>query len=130
MENMITVLMIRPEEYPELAELKPTRAAFNQAVCISPEILSVAKARKLEDNIYVLYNSNQLFDVHWNRHVGADIIGGTFYIIATDDRWHPRSLTFEEIQKYMSMFWAPEYFSQEEAIEAKLDALLREIENI
>ena len=52
-----------------------------------------------------------------NRRVKGHIILGTFYVVAVKDG-RLRSLTDSEITKYMSQFWEPELFTEDEVTES------------
>ena len=49
-----------------------------------------------------------------NRRIGVDIIAGTFFIARDDGSEYLKSLTDEQIEKYMERFNEIEHIEQEE----------------
>lgn len=120
----IRVLLVAPTDHPKISYLEPTMKALRKAVSAGLEEVCDVEAKKLEANIYVIFNKERfLIELLPNRRIDDDIISGTFYVIATDGNSHPTSLTDEKIQKYMLRFWNTEDFSDIDVIEANINSI-------
>ncbi len=127
----IKVLKIEPGKYPIADELETSIEAFNRAVSIGANEICKACSKKLENSIYILYNPYSCYyDLPANRKVGKEIIVGVFYVIGVDADCHPRSLTNKEIEKYMSLFWELETYSDSDIIENNLDMVYDSLEEL
>ena len=127
----VKVLKIRPGKHPVPAELESSIEAFNRAISIGADELCKACSKKLENSIYILYNPyGCYYDLAANRKVSKEIIVGVFYVIGVDADYHPRSLTKSEIEKYMSLFWEPETYSDSDIIENNLDMVYDSLEKL
>lgn len=121
----IIVLMIEPGDYPRIAELIVTMESFKQAISVGADEICTPKTKKIDKGVYVLYNAEGLsMGLEPNRKIGKKIIAGVMYIIGANEDYSPKSLTNDELNKYMSMYWDIEYFDDIEVIEARLDELL------
>ena len=116
-ENKIRVLKVEPNKHPEEFMLENTLEAMKEAVEGLIDILS------LEEEICLLLNEEgKLIGLEGNRRIGEDIIVGNFYVCSSNDEGDLVSLTDEEMEKYMELFYEPEQFTQEEIAEsAKLE---------
>lgn len=87
------------------------------------------KSRKIDNNIYILY-ADGIFpmDCKANRRIDKDIIPGIFYVVATDDNKNVRSLTDLELLEYYDHFKSPDTFTDDEKINAYLDAFMSGVE--
>ena len=92
--------MVKPNETPKTVELKLSIDAFNKVVSVDTGYDCLARCKKLEKGVYLLYadESNALFFAP-NRRVGKDIITGVFYVIAEKDGI-PTSLSEYQIEKF------------------------------
>ena len=127
----IKVLKIEPGKHPVADELETSIEAFNRAVSIGADEIGKACSKKLENSIYILYNPyGCYYDLTANRKVVKEIIVGVFYVIGVDADYHPRSLTKREIEKYMSLFWEPEMYSDSDIIENNLDMVYDSLEEL
>lgn len=81
--------------------------------------------------IPILYNPyGYYYDLTANRKVGKEIIVGIFYVIGVDADCQPRSLSQMETEKYTSLFWEPEIYSDSDIIENNLDLLYDSLEEL
>ena len=126
----IKAVMVKPNEIPKTINLKLSIDAFNKAVSDDTGYDCLARCKKLEKGIYILYadESNALFFTP-NRRIGKDIITGVFYVIAAKDGI-PKSLSDKEVEKYMSIFQEPEEFEENEVLHSYLDNLSKEIDEM
>lgn len=111
-ENKIRVLKVEPSKHPEEFMLENELEAMQEAVGGYIDIVS------LEGGVCVLLNDEgKLIGMEGNRRIGNDIIVGNFYVCGSNDEGDLVSLTDEEMEKYMDMFYEPEQFTQEEIAE-------------
>lgn len=122
-DKYIKVLRIEPGRHPFVSFLDSSLEALNNAVKLI-DTDGKAKTKKLGKDVYVLYNSDYCFSgLDANRKVKGEIISGTFFVIGTDSKHNPRSLTKDEISKYASVFWEIETFDYEEVVKSNLSYL-------
>lgn len=126
----IKAVMVKPNETPKTINLKLSIDAFNKAVSVDTGYDCLARCKKLEKGIYLLYadESNALFFTP-NRRIGKDIITGVFYVIAEKDGI-PTSLSEHQIEKYKAIFHEPEEFKENEVLYSYLNSLSKEIDEI
>ena len=111
-ENKIRVLKVEPNKHPEEFMLENALEAMQEAVGGYIDIVS------LEGGVCILLNDEgKLIGLEGNRRIGNDIIVGNFYVCGSNDEGDLVSLTDEEMEKYMDMFYEPEQFTQEEIAE-------------
>ena len=97
----IRVLMIKPKERPRVCYIEPTMKAFKRVVSAR-----AIKAKSLERGVHVVFGNNSfLSDNTPNRHIGNSIIAGTMFIVATNEKRMPISLTDDKVSKYNLRFW-------------------------
>ena len=78
----------------------------------------------MEKDIYILYNYYGCLDeLPGNRRVNGEIITGTFFVLGATQGYRPRSLTPHEIERYSSLFWEPEVYSDTDIIKNSMDML-------
>lgn len=123
----IRVLMVRPECPPEAIYLQPTLGAMRNALSLKfGDSFYEIETKKIAKNIYVLFNKDRfLADLQGNRWVKDEILAGVFYVMAFQNKSHPRSLTDDEVERYTKRFLVPEYWSEPEVVESNLNALFR-----
>ena len=116
-ENKIRVLKVEPNKHPEEFMLENELEAMQEAVGGYIDIVS------LEGGVCILLNDEgKLIGLDGNRRIGNDIIVGNFYVCGSNDEGDLVSLTDEEMEQYMDMFYEPEQFTQEEIAEtARMD---------
>lgn len=118
-DGIIRTIIVEPGKSPCIAYLYASIAVLDKAVSIGADYPCHAKAKKLENHIYILYaKESNLLEFKVNRHVGKDIVAGVFYVIATDEQTMPISLTDAEVKTYMKQFATPEIFPEEEELTA------------
>ena len=122
--------MVKPNEFPVITYLDLSIDAFNKAVSIGTGYNCMARCKKLEKSIYIMYadENNCLFFAP-NRRVGKDIITGVFYVITEKDGI-PTSLNDKQIKKYIARFYKPKEFSENEVLNNYLDNLSKEIDEM
>lgn len=120
---MVTALMFRPGETPQLVQLLDDGSYLDSAVSIGSELRCTARALRVAKGVAAIYAEEGLtFDLIPNRKVGKRIIPGTFYIVGETDG-NLRPLTLEEIAKYATRYWDPETYTEEETIDSWFDGL-------
>lgn len=126
----IKAVMVKPNETPKTTKLKLSIDAFNKAVSVDTGYDCLARCKKLEKGVYLLYadESNALFFTP-NRRVGKDIITGVFYVIAEKDGI-PTSLSEYQIEKYKTRFQELEEFEENEVLYSYLNNLSKEIDDM
>ena len=128
---MITVLQIEPGEHPCIDFLKPTMQAFNLAVSIGADEIGKAEAKHIGPDVYMIYNADRCFaGLDGNRKIGKDILAGVIYVVGVDKNHHPRPLRDDEIERYISRYWKPEFFSDRELLEANLDTFYQSLDDL
>ena len=120
----IRVLVIEPMERPKVCSLEPTMKAFRMGVKADKIKHGGVEAKKLEKQIYAIFNKDRfLADLQANRRIGDDIIAGTIFIVAIDEKRFPISMTQEQIDKYALRFWNVETFDDMDVAEANLNTM-------
>ena len=126
----IKAIMIKPNETPQTTELKVSIDEFNKAVSVDTDYDCLARCKKLEKGVYILYaDESTTFMFAPNRRYDDSIICGIFYIIGAKDNL-PVSLTDSQIVKYTNMFAIPEEISEQEALFHCLNDVCKEIDDI
>ena len=124
MKNKIRVLKIEPIDHPKVCYIEPSMSAFRRAVNADNINHGGIEAKKLEKQVYAVFNKDRfLADLEANRRIGDDIIAGTMYIVATNEKRFPISLTDEQVSKYTLRFWNTESFDDMDVVEANLNTL-------
>ena len=130
-EYMIRALMVEPGRHPHGAWLPLSHEGLSNAVKSDSADLCMARVRKIEPGVCVLYNDGGiLFDLPGNRHVGKMALCGVFYVIAADEQGNIVSLPDDVLQKYKSLLWEPEEMSYHELVQAHMDDILRQLDEI
>ena len=111
----IRTLMVAPGELPTVKELLPTTEAFIQAISVGSQELGKLKKKKIDKDVYIIYNSIAPLSLEGNRKVAKKIICGTFYVI-TIKKGLPCSLTNNEIEKYTERFFEIESYDDWDVI--------------
>lgn len=128
-EHRITALMIEPGKHPKVTSLLATNQGFQDAVSCGLDDPGIAKVKKLEPGVYVLYCDEGFpLELEGNRHIGDTIFAGTIYIIATDKKGTPVSLPGDILQRYMVILWEPEAISYHDLVLAYFDAFIRSLD--
>lgn len=120
---MVTALMVKPGEHPAITQLCDDRDYLNHAVSIGEDLVFTATATRLEKGVGIIHNAECASAlVPGNRRLGSRILAGTFYIVRCKDG-KLQSLTDADIVKYTLRFWEPEFFTEDEILEAWLDSV-------
>lgn len=94
---------------------------------ILPDIIEYGdvEAKRISRDAYVLFNKDRfLTGLMPNRQIGGDIICGTIYIVATDDRKRACSLSNKQIDKYTLQFYDIEHLDDIDVAEANLNIMM------
>ncbi len=109
-ENLLAVVFVEPHKKPVVRKLRNEYEDISQAVCgffehITHEVGS----------ILVAYEESKLLGMDGNRRLndGKSILAGPFFVVG-DDGEDYRSLTEEEIKRYMERFDEIEEITPEE----------------
>ena len=122
-KKTITALMVAPDMEPCVVKLPNIKGYLQQAVSVGMDEVYPIEILKLNPSIAIFHLRNA--PIGWarcNRRIGSQILMGVFYVVAVDDG-KLRSLSAEELECYKAMFWEPESFTDEDAIDAFLGRL-------
>ncbi len=123
-KTKIRALLIEPMMPPMAYYIEPTMKAFRKAVKADKIKHGGVEAKKLEKQIYAIFNKDRfLADLQPNRRIGDNIIAGTMFIVATNEKSFPVSLSDEQMAKYALRFWNVEEFDEMDVAEANLNTL-------
>ena len=123
-KEKIRVLLIAPMERPKAFLIKPTMQRFKKLVGADKSKHSGIEAKRLEKNLYVVFNKDRfLTNLKANRRIGDDILGGNMLIVAIDEGRQPVSLTDDQALRYALRFWNAETFDDMDIVEANLHTL-------
>ena len=108
-EELMRVVYVEPNKTPRVMEMPHTLEAEQKAVGGLIELVY-----NDDDTAIVCNDEGKLIGMEGNRRLGnGTIIAGPFFVVGlTEDDF--RSLTDEEVVKYMNQFAEPEQISQEE----------------
>lgn len=108
-EDLMRVVYVEPNKAPRVMEMPHTLEAEQKAVGGLIELVY-----NDDDTAIVCNDEGKLIGMEGNRRLGnGTIIAGPFFVVGlTEDDF--RSLTDEEVVKYMNQFAEPEQISQEE----------------
>lgn len=108
-EDLMRVVYVEPNKSPRVMEMPHTLEAEQKAVGGLIELVY-----NDDDTAIVCNDEGKLIGMEGNRRLGnGTIIAGPFFVVGlTEDDF--RSLTDEEVVKYMNQFAEPEQISQEE----------------
>ena len=117
---MVTALMIRPGEHPSPTLLADNGDFLDCAVSIGAITTLTAMAKRVEDNIAVLYGDEAIMlGGIGNRCIDGCIYAGTIYIVAYQDG-ALQSLNDEDLARYTVLLWEPEQYTEEETMDSYL----------
>ena len=124
-KTKIRALLIEPMMPPVTYYIEPTMKAFRKAVNKGAAQNGKLEAKKLEQNIYAVFNKDRfLTNLAPNRRIGDDIIVGKMFIVAIDENRMPISMTDEQIANYALRFWNVEEFDDMDVMEANMNTFL------
>ena len=73
----------------------------------------------LDEQVCILLNDEgKLIGLEGNRRIGNDVIVGDFFVCGSDEEGNLTSLTDEQMETYMALFYEPQEITEEE-IQAK-----------
>ena len=114
-QKKIKVLMVEPGKHPIETELDNTLDSLQKAVSIGTDYQGLIEIIPIEPGVVFLCNEEgKLNGMEGNRKFGADILTGVFYVVGEDVFGNLISLSDNNIEKYKSRFWHPEYYTEEE----------------
>ena len=120
---MVTALMVSPGGHPEVTQLVDDRKYLDCAVSRDTDYPLTAAVLQVEPGIVAIHSyEGSVCGTAPNRQIGKRIVDGTFYIVGVN-AGKLRSLTDEEVVTYTFLFWEPEFFAEDEVIEAWVENL-------
>ena len=124
-KKKIRVLKIEPMDHPSVCYIEPTIKSFKKSVGADLIEYGDIEAKIIAYRVYAVFNKDRfLTSLEPNRQIGDDIIVGTMFIVAVDDKRLPISLTDEQIALYSSMFYGVEVFDDIDVAEANINTLM------
>ena len=112
----ITVLKVAPMCAPEVVTLKNDLRSLQEAVSIGATYIGLVEIVGIDDKTCILCNEEgKLIGLQPNRRFGYDVLCGVFYVTGQDRRGNLTSLSPVAIEKYQTVFVAPEIIDSEEA---------------
>lgn len=120
---MVTALMFKPGEHPEMVQLIDDGIYLDLAVSFGCELRCSATAMRVGDGVIALYADEGItFGLTPNRKIGKQILAGTIYIVG-ETNGELRSLELEEVIKYGKRYWQPESYTEDETVDSWFDGL-------
>ena len=120
---MVTALMFKPGEHPEMVQLIDDDMYLDLAVSFGCELRCSATAVRVGEGVVALYaDEGVTFGLIPNRRIGKRILAGTIYIVG-EANGELRALVLEEIIKYGKRYWQPESYTEDETIDSWFDGL-------
>lgn len=109
-DNLMRVVYVEPNKPPYVADVEHTLEGEQKAVCGLIECVY-----NDDDTVIVCNDEAKLIGMEGNRRLGdgSTIIAGPFFVCGTTE-YSFKSLTDEEVTKYMNVFKEPEQISQEQ----------------
>lgn len=102
MQRNLKVLLVKPNELPEVVNIKNTLEAKQELV---GGLIEYTYIDGCDDVAVVCNEEGLLLHLPLNRDIGHTIIAGNFYIVGDDpELGEDRSLTDEQIKKYSKIF--------------------------
>ena len=124
-KEKIRVLKIEPTDHPSVCYIEPTIKAMKCAVGADLIEYGDIEAKIIAYRVYAVFNKDRfLTSLEPNRQIGDDIIVGTMFIVAVDDKRLPISLTDDQIEMYSSMFYDVEVFDDIDVAEANINTMM------
>ena len=125
MKSKIKCLMIEPEKHPVICYMEPTMKAFRRAVNQGALHSGEIEAKRLAKDVYVIFHKDRfLTDLKPNPRLEDDIISGVMFVVATDEKRKPVSMTDEQVSKFALRFWKTEVFDEMDVMEANMNTFL------
>lgn len=118
---MVTALMVKPGEHPCPTQLCDNRDYLDRAVSADMDVVCSAAAVRLTDGVAIIYNEDAFLMGTANRRVDERIFSGTFYVVGYA-KGRLVSLTDDQITQNMIRFWETEFYTEDEVVEAWVNA--------
>ena len=112
-EKFIRVLKVQPQQHPEVFMLENKLEVMRTAVGGTIDIVTLD-----EHSCIVVNDEGKLIGLEGNRRIGNDVIVGDFFVCGSDEEGNLTSLTDEQMETYMALFYEPQEITEEE-IQAK-----------
>lgn len=111
MNKKLTVVMVEPHKTPYVTEISDELSALQR--CVGGYIEVVGNG---DGTLIICNEEGKLQGLEGNRRIrdGMSIIAGTFFVVGEDGE-NFRSLTENEVTRYMDRFQNPEDIDQDEA---------------
>ena len=114
-QKKIKVLMVEPGKHPTVTELDNNLDSLQKAVSINCDYQGLIELIPVELGVVFLCNEEgKLNGMEGNRKFGYDILCGVFYVCSEDDEGNLASLSEENMAKYKSRFWHPEFYTDDD----------------
>ena len=114
-QKKIKVLMVEPGKHPVETTLDNTLDSLQKAVSIGTDYQGLIELIYVEPGVLFLCNEEgKLNGMEGNRKFGADILTGVFYVVGEDVFGNLTSLSDNNIEKYKSRFWHPEFYTDDD----------------
>ena len=114
-QKKIKVLMVEPGKNPIETELSNDLDSLQKAVSIGTDYQGLIELIPVEPGVLFLCNEEgKLNGMVGNRKFGYDILAGVFYVCSEDKEGNLASLSEENMAKYKSRFWHPEFYTDED----------------
>lgn len=114
-QKKIKVLMVEPMKHPLETTLDNDLDSLQNAVSIGCEYQGLIEIIPIESGVVFLCNEEgKLNGMEGNRKFGADILTGVFYVCGEDKHGNLASLSDENMAKYKSRFWHPEFYTDDD----------------
>ena len=110
-DNLLKIVYVEPNRPPFISEVGNDLKSLQRAVDGYIEPINMGDGTLLVGN-----EEAKLNGMEGNRHIGESVIAGPFFIVGADGE-NFRSLTDDEVQRYMECFAEPEQISQQEVQE-------------
>ena len=102
MQRNLKVLLVKPNELPEVVNIKNTLEAKQELV---GGLIEYTYIDNCDDVAVVCNEEGLLLHLPFNRDIGHTVIAGNFYLVGDDpELGEDRSLTDEQIEKYSKFF--------------------------
>ena len=112
----ITVLKVAPMCAPEVVTIKNDLRSLQEAVSIDAPYVGLVEIVWLDaKTCLVLNEEGKLIGLEPNRRLGDDILCGVFYVMGQDEEENLTPLSPAAIEKYQTIFAAPDVIDAEEA---------------
>ena len=114
-QKKIKVLMVEPGKNPIEIELSNDLDSLQKAVSRGTDYRGLIELIYVEPGVLILANEEgKLNGMEGNRKFGYDILCGVFYVCSEDDEGNLASLSEENMAKYKSRFWHPEFYTDDD----------------